>query len=162
MAYADFDFYENVYYGDSITDADFSRLAERATEYIDALTFERLVDGLPTDERAQTKVKKAVCAAAEVLYDIEIAEKVGRYAAGTASGAADGSAQGALSSRSAGSESESYASLSQQADGAKAWNAAYGAAGNPRSTARLVFQAVRKYLTGVTDDNGVLLLYSGL
>lgn len=162
MAYADFEFYTDSYYGDKITAPDFPRLAERATEYLDALTFERLVDGLPTDERAQTKVKKAVCAAAEMLYDIEIAEKVGRSAASTASAAADGTSYGTLSSRSAGSESESYASMSQQAEGAKAWNAAYGAAGNPRTTARMVFQAVRKYLTGVTDDNGVLLLYSGL
>ena len=144
MAYADFEFYTDSYYGDKITAPDFPRLAERATEYLDALTFERLVDGLPTDERAQTK------------------EKVGRSAASTASAAADGTSYGALSSRSAGSESESYASMSQQAEGAKAWNAAYGAAGNPRTTARMVFQAVRKYLTGVTDDNGVLLLYSGL
>ena len=106
MAYADFEFYTDSYYGDKITAPDFPRLAERATEYLDALTFERLVDGLPTDERAQTKVKKAVCAAAEMLYDIEIAEKVGRSAASTASAAADGTSYGALSSRSAGSESE--------------------------------------------------------
>ena len=162
MAYADYAFYEGTYYGAVIPEADFPRLAERATEYIDALTFERLVGGLPTDERAQEKVQKAVCAAAEVLYDIETAESAGRSVAAAASASADGSTHGALRSRSAGSESESYASLSQQADGAKSWNAAYGAAGNPRSTARLVFQAVRKYLTGVTDDNGVLLLYSGL
>ena len=51
------------------------RLAERASDFIDRLTFDRLADGLPSDDRQQKRIKKAVCAVAEMLYQIDVAEK---------------------------------------------------------------------------------------
>ena len=47
MAYADYEFYKDRYYGSMIPEADFPRLSERASDFIDTLTFDRLVDGLP-------------------------------------------------------------------------------------------------------------------
>ena len=164
MAYTDFTFYENTYHGNVIPADDFERMADRASDFLDVITFDRLVDGLPSDERAATKVQKAVCAVADKLYELELAEKQANAAAqaGGSSGTSGGATSGIISSRSAGSESISYASLSDTASGAKNWSAVYQAAGNPQETNKILESAARLYLTGVRDDKGVLLLYAGL
>ena len=73
MAYADYKFYTESF-GNVVPEADFPRLAERASDFVDTMTFDRLVDGLPTDERSQKRIKKAVCSLAELMYQIELAE----------------------------------------------------------------------------------------
>lgn len=164
MAYTDFEFYATIYHGNVVPEADFPRIADRASDFLDVITFDRLVDGLPSDERAATKVQKAVCAVAEKLYELELAEKQANAAAqaGGSSGASGGATPGIISSRSAGSESVSYASLSDTASGAKNWSAVYQAAGDETLTNNLLYSAARLYLTGVRDDNGVNLLYAGV
>lgn len=78
MAYADYEFYTTKYYGSAIPNSQsFDKQAERASDYLDRITFNRLVDGLPENEREQTKIKKAVCALADKLYGLELAEKTG-------------------------------------------------------------------------------------
>lgn len=47
MAYADYEFYTTSYFGDTVPESDFPRYAERASDRIDVLTFDRLADGLP-------------------------------------------------------------------------------------------------------------------
>mgnify|MGYP000515518884 FL=1 len=74
MAYADYKFYTESF-GNVVPEADFPRLAERASDFVDTMTFDRLVDGLPTNERAQKRIKKAVCSLAELMYQLELAEK---------------------------------------------------------------------------------------
>ena len=59
------------------------RYLEKASDRIDMITFDRLVDGLPDDERAQTKVKKAVCAVADCLYQIDEVKKASMATVGT-------------------------------------------------------------------------------
>ena len=164
MAYTDFTFYENTYHGNVVPADDFERIADRASDFLDVITFDRLVDGFPDDERAKTKVQKAVCAVSEKLYELELAEKQANAAAlaGASSGTSGGATSGVIASRSAGSESISYASLSDTASGAKNWSAVYQAAGNPQETNKIMESAARLYLTGVRDDKGVLLLYAGL
>lgn len=164
MAYTDFEFYATIYHGNVVPEADFPRIADRASDFLDTITFDRLVDGLPSDERAATKVQKAVCAVSDKLYELELAEKQANAAAqaGGSSGASGGVTSGIISSRSAGSESISYASLSDTASGAKNWSAVYQAAGDETLTNNLLYSAARLYLTGVKDDKGVLLLYAGL
>lgn len=167
MAYADFEFYATTYHGNVVPEADFPRIADRASDFLDVITFDRLADGLPSDERAATKVQKAVCAVSDKLYELELAEKQALSAAagGTSSGTAGGTGgvnAGVITSRSAGSESISYASLSEMANGAKTWSAIYQAAGDETLTNNLLYSAARLYLTGVRDDKGVLLLYAGL
>ena len=164
MAYTDFTFYENTYHGNVIPADDFERIADRASDFLDVITSDRLVDGLPSDERTATKVQKAVCAVSDKLYELELAEKQANAAAqaGGSSGASGGVTSGIISSRSAGSESISYASLSDTASGAKNWSAVYQAAGDETLTNNLLYSAARLYLTGVKDDKGVLLLYAGL
>ena len=163
MAYTDFEFYATTYHGNVVPEADFPRIADRASDFLDVITFDRLIDGLPDNDRAKTKVQKAVCAVAEKLYELELADKQALSAAGgTSSSGAGGATSGVITSRSAGSESISYASLSEMANGAKTWSAVYQAAGDEEATNNLLYSAARLYLTGVRDDKGVLLLYAGL
>lgn len=164
MAYTDFTFYENTYHGNVIPADDFERIADRASDFLDVITFDRLVDGLPDDERAKTKVQKAVCAVCDKLYQLELADKQANAAAmaGASSGTSGSATSGVISSRSAGSESISYASLSDTASGAKNWSAVYQAAGDEEATNKLLYGAAKLYLTGVRDNKGVLLLYAGL
>ena len=75
MAYADYDFYKTSYFGSVVPETDFPRLAERASDFVDTMTFDRLVDGLPENERSQKRIKKAVCSLTELMYQIELAEK---------------------------------------------------------------------------------------
>lgn len=164
MAYTTFTFYENTYHGNVVPAEDFDRIADRASDFLDVITFDRLIDGLPDDERAKTKVQKAVCAVSDKLYELELAEKQALSAAagGTSSSGPGGATSGVITSRSAGSESISYASPSEMANGAKTWSAVYQAAGDEEATNNLLYSAARLYLTGVKNDKGVLLLYAGL
>ena len=164
MAYTDFEFYATIYHGNVVLEADFPRIADRASDFLDVITFDRLIGGLPDNDRAKTKVQKAVCAVSDKLYELELAEKQANAAAqaGGSSGTSGGATSGIISSRSAGSESISYASLSDTASGAKNWSAVYQAAGDPQETNKILESAARLYLTGVRDDKGVLLLYAGL
>lgn len=67
--YADYDFYLNTYFGNAISEEDFPRLSERASDYIRAATkgLSDTVDGFQLDA-----VRKASCAVAESLLDEEI------------------------------------------------------------------------------------------
>ena len=164
MAYTDFEFYATTYHGNVVPEADFPRIADRASDFLDVITFDRLIDGLPDNDRAKTKVQKAVCAVAEKLYELELADKQALSAAagGTSSSGSGGATSGVITSRSAGSESISYASPSEMANGAKTWSAVYQGAGNPQETNKMLESTARLYLTGVKDNNGVNLLYAGV
>ena len=54
MAYTTFTFYEQTYHGNVIPSDEFDRIADRASDFLDTITFDRLADGLPSDERAAT------------------------------------------------------------------------------------------------------------
>lgn len=164
MAYADFEFYTTTYHGNVVPESDFDRIADRASDFLDVITFDRLADGLPADERAATKVQKAVCAICDKLYQLELADKQALSAAvgGASSGGSGGVTSGVITSRSAGSESISYASPSEMANGAKTWSAVYQAAGDEQATNKLLYDTAKVYLTGVRDNEGAPLLYAGL
>ena len=164
MAYADFEFYTTTYHGNVVPESDFDRIADLASDFLDVITFGRLIDGLPDDERGKTKVQKAVCAVCDKLYQLEQADKQALSAAagGTSSGVAGGATSGVLTFTSAGSESISYASPSEMANGAKTWSAVYQAAGDEQATNKLLYDTAKVYLTGVRDNEGAPLLYAGL
>lgn len=106
MAYADYKFYTESF-GNVVPETDFPRLAERASDFVDTMTFDRLVDGLPTNERSQKRIKKAVCSLAELMYQIELAEKNATNAAVSGTSTAigsGGSTTGIVTSVSSGSE----------------------------------------------------------
>ena len=164
MAYADYDFYTTSYFGSVVPETDFSRLAERASDFVDLMTSDRLVDGLPTNERSQKRIKKAVCSLAELMYQIELAEKNATNAA--MSGASTtigsgGSTTGIVTSVSSGSESISYATPQQIGASAKEWSAVYAAAGDVQKTNDLLLKTALPLLMGVRTDDGIPILYAG-
>ncbi len=165
MAYADYDFYTTSYFGSVVPETDFPRLAERASDFVDLMTFDRLVDGLPTNERSQKRIKKAVCSLAELMYQIELAEKNATNAA--ASGisttvGSGGSTTGIVTSASSGSESISYATPQQIGASAKEWSAVYAAAGDVQKTNDLLLKTALPLLMGVRTDDGIPILYAGV
>lgn len=164
MAYADYKFYTESF-GNVVPKTDFPLLAERASEFIDLMTSDRLVDGLPTDERSQKRIKKAVCSLAEKMYQIELAEKNATNAAvggmSTAIGSG-GSTTGIVTSVSSGSESISYATPQQIGASAKEWSAVYAAAGDVQKTNDLLLKTALPLLMGVRTDDGIPILYAGV
>jgi hypothetical protein len=165
MAYADYDFYKTSYFGSVVPETDFPKLAEKASDFIDAMTFDRLVDGLPTNERSQKRIKKAVCSLTELMYQIELAEKNATNAAVSGTSTAigsGGSTTGVVTSVSSGSESISYATPQQKASGAKEWSAVYAAAGDVQKTNDLLLKTALPLLMGVRTDDGIPILYAGV
>lgn len=164
MAYVDYDFYTTSYFGSVVPQSDFLRVAERASDFVDTMTFDRLVDGLPSDERSQKRIKKAVCALADKIYELELAEKNSVAAAGgsTTTVGNNGSTTGIITSVSSGSESISYATPQQIGASAKEWSAVYAAAGDMQKTNDLLLKTALPLLMGVRDDEGIPILYAGL
>ena len=164
MAYADYEFYTTSYFGSVVPETDFPRLAERASDFIDTMTFDRLVDGLPTNERSQKRIKKAVCSLAELMYQIELAEKNAANAAASGTSTtigSGGSTTGVVTSVSSGSESISYATPQQIGASAKEWSAVYVAAGDAQKTNDLLLKTALPLLMGVRTDDGIPILYAG-
>ena len=151
MAYADFEFYQNIFYGDILTEENANRWLERASDRLDTLTHGRLGFAYPTEEAHVVKVQKAVCAMAEALWQVET-----QRAALSAQKAQDGSFRGAVTSISSGKESVSYATGS-------AVGSAFAAAAASKAEETVLLQSVAaEYLANVPDANGVNLLYAGV
>ena len=158
MAYVDYQFYTEKYYGDTVPETDFPKYADRASDRIDMITFDRLVDGLPEDERSQTKIKKAVCALADAIYQIDQVKKASMETVGTVV-REDGTVTGkAVSSVSSGSESISYVTGTSGSN-----TDIYSQASTSKETENVLLrQIATEYLAGVTDKKGICLLYAGL
>lgn len=163
MAYADLEFYKTSYFGNVVPDSDFPRMSERASDYIDIITFDRLADGLPENERQQNRIKKAVCAVAEKYYQLSLADTQATAAASgsaTTTGATAGTT-GIITSKSSGSESISFASPSETGSAAKTWSAVYAAAGNEQEINKLLWSTAAPYLMGIRTEEGIPILYAG-
>lgn len=164
MAYADYKFYTESF-GNVVPETDFPRLAERASDFVDLMTSDRLANGLPTDERSQKRIKKAVCSLAEKMYQIELAERNATNAAVSGTSTAigsGGSTTGIVTSVSSGSESISYATPQQIGASAKEWSAVYAAAGDVQKTNDLLYETALPLLMGVRTDDGISVLYAGV
>ena len=163
MAYADYKFYTESF-GNVVPETDFPRLAERASDFVDLMTSDRLANGLPTNERSQKRIKKAVCSLAEKMYQIELAEKnaINQASASVADTNVGGKSTGVVTSVSSGSESISYATPQQKASGAKEWSAVYSAAGDVQKTNNLLYKTALPLLMGVRTDDGISVLNAGV
>ena len=68
MAYADFPYYRDFFKGTLISDENaFRTLAERSSEFIDTVTFDRLVDESLLN-RFKEKIQKCCCALSELFF----------------------------------------------------------------------------------------------
>ena len=151
MAYTDYSFYKDKYYGDALTEANAAKWLEMASDEIDRLTHGRLVYAPPACELFSTKVKKAVCAVADALFFIDEQRK-----ASSAQKAEDGSYRGAVASITSGRESVSYSAVGASASSYAA------AAASEAEREKLIGNTACRYLANIPDANGVNLLYAGV
>lgn len=158
MAYTDYAFYTNEYYGDVVSETDFPKYADRASDRVDEITFDRLADGLSSDSRANKKVQKAVCSVAEALYQIDSVKNALLNNLGTVE-TEDGKVTGkTVSSVTAGSESITYSTGMSDAS-----KTVYAQAAMDKKVENiLIRQSAGQYLYGVKDDKGEYLLYAGI
>ena len=148
--YADYNFYKNTFFGDTLTEENASKWLSLASDEIDALTFGRLGFAFPINESHAEKARKAVCAIAESLFNIDLQRK-----AAAACQSSDGSYRGAIASVSSGRESISYSTNSTAASVYAA------AAADAEAQFKLLSGIAVKYLANIPDANGVNLLYAG-
>ena len=157
MAYTDYEFYKSKFYGDTVPESDFLKYAERASDRIDQYTFNRLVDGLPENERAKTKVQKAVCAVADEMYKIDQVRNALMDNIGTIKREDGTVVNKTVSSISSGNESISYVT----GNNAFANNKYVELASDPKKENEHYLTKAVEFLFNVTDDNGIHLLYAG-
>lgn len=152
--YVEYEFYTSLYGADAIKEAEFNRLSWEACKKVDYHTTG--VDGLkklkhffPVYEEDAEAVKRCVCKLIDTMQKMQIAENASGYVTRE-----DGTIQGKLvSSVSAGNESISY-SVGK--------NAINIAASDSAAREKLYMDIITEYLSGVTDSNGVNLLYMGV
>ena len=150
MAYADYTFYTESYYGDVLTEQNANKWLDRASDYVDSITFHRTENTFPEEEAHVVKVKKAVCAIAEALSLIDAQAK-----AMQATVDANGTYKGAVASMSSGRESISYVQNGN--------NSVYGrAAVDMNERDRLLYGIATQYLADIPDSEGINLLYAGV
>lgn len=150
MAYADVDFYSKVVQSAVIPESELPKYLEAASDELDSITFNRLMNGFPTIEAHALKVKKAVCAIADALYLIDRHNQ-----AVMPQKAEDGRYRGNISSISSGQETISYAAMNAAAS-------VYGAAATNCATKNaLLSDIAAKYVANIPDALGVNLLYGG-
>ena len=151
MAYADTTFYVNTYCGEYTAGDGIGKWLERASDVLDNITCGRLMTAFPQVEAHAAKVKKAACAIADALYQVDIHRR-----AAAPQTAANGSVCGAVSSVTSGKESISYASVNSG-------NSVYSkAASSAEETLALLYRIAAEYLSDIPDANGVNLLYRGI
>lgn len=145
MAYADYEFYKNEYFGDTIAESDFPKWADRASRQIDVFTFRRLLSAYPEDEYTDKQIKLCMCDLAEKMMETD------KYLKASALNE-EGHAT-AVKSVSAGSESITYAT------GETVYASVIK---DERSRTAFYRVTLTEYLNGLTDANGICLLYAGV
>ena len=160
MAYIDYEYYKSIYGVEKLKEIDFNRSAWKAERELDKATtgvdgVRKLQVAFPTSDYDAEAVKRCVCALVEFLNQIETAERnansVGQYVE-----TSDGSLKGkVISSHTAGNETISYA-VGKSAD-----TAISNAIKDLQSKDMAVYQFITSRLSGVSDANGVNLLFGG-
>lgn len=69
MGYTTYDFYQNKYYGDSIEESLFPKWESRASDKLNQLTYGHINED--TLKEFDERIKKATCALADLLYQID-------------------------------------------------------------------------------------------
>lgn len=144
MGYATYKFYKEKYFGNSIDESEFDKWNERASSKVDSLTSRRLLTAYPNDDYSDKQIKLCVCALAEKMMEID------KYMTASAI-QADGTSK-IVQSKSAGSESISYATVE---------TVYANAIKDQRSMNGMYYATAAEYLEDITDENGTCLLYRG-
>lgn len=145
MAYADYEFYKNEYYGNTIAESDFPKWADRASRQIDVFTFRRLLSAYPEDKYTDKQIKLCMCELAEKMMETD------KYLKASALNEEGHAAT--VKSVSAGSESITYTT------GETVYASVIK---DERSRTAFYRVTLTEYLNGLTDANGICLLYVGV
>ena len=143
---------------DPVEEKVFNRIAYDACRYIDEYTtgidgVKKLKEAFPVDEDAVEAVSRCAAAVANFLIQIDAAER-SAFAARGYSETANGYQGKVVSSVSAGNESISFSSGDMK-------TAVDAALSDQTERNKTVYNIVHNYLSGVSDANGVNLLYLG-
>ena len=152
MAYITYNQYTQ--YGGALTQAEFDRFSYDAQRYVDLQTtgidnVKKLKVAFPTDTDDAEAVYHCLVRIIDILDEIDKANA----AMGLVTDS-NGITHGVVSSVSSGSESISYGGSGLVGMTQKA------AASNAEKNT-LIYSEIRRYLSGITDANGVNLLYMG-
>lgn len=159
--YVDYEFYKKLYGPSAVSEAEFNRFSWDASKKIEHYTtgvdgINKLKVAFPTDEEGQESVKRCVCALIDLMSNINQAEQSLRNASGFIQNQ-DGTVQGkVVASKSAGNESISYSSKTSSI------TLVEQAVSDGKVREQLFGDTIREDLSGVTDANGVNLLYMGV
>lgn len=145
---------------DVMDEKQFNRLAFEACRVADYHTtgvdnVKKLKTAFPTDEDDTQAVKRCICKLVNIMAQIEAAEKAVNQGKGYTE-TENGLRGKVITSVSAGNESISYS-----AGGGNTATMIDKALADKAVQKRLFSDTVREYLSGVTDANGVNLLYMG-
>lgn len=151
MAYADFEFYKGTYYGDLLGSDGASKWLDMASDLVDTMTSGRLVTAFPVEKQNAARVRKAVCAIADALFQVDVHRQ-----ATIPQAAQDGSYHGSIASVTSGKESISYSAVG-------AADSIYKeAASSQEKLYALTHRIATQYLADIPDAKGVNLLYRGV
>lgn len=158
MEYIRRDYYTGLY--GEISETDFNRLSWDACRLIDRYTtgidnVKKLKIAFPTDADDSEIVKRCACEVVNLLYRIQQAEN--SAAAGKGYESTEQGMRGkVISSITAGNESVTYS-----VGGNSSETAIDTAVKDASARENYIANTIRGYLSGVTDANGVNLLYMG-
>ena len=152
-----YDDYVSIYGADRMPMEEFNRISIRAARIMDIYTtgadgFHKLLDAFPTNEHDAMIVKACACQICDMLYQMGLSER-NSIASKQLTQTENGLKGGVISSVSAGNESISYSTSGE--------TVMDKAAGDLSLRRRAMQDIIREYLSGVTDANGVNLLYMG-
>lgn len=159
MAYIDYEYFTSLY--PEIPEADFNRLSWEVSRKMDVLTtgidnVKKLKVAFPTDEDDAEAVKRCACELLHIFQQLEKAEKTARSASGYTE-TEDGLKGKVISSQTAGTTSISYA-VGKSAT-AETW--LDKALSDSAELDKKISGTIREYLSGISDANGVNLLFMG-
>lgn len=162
MGYVDYAYYSVLYGENALSEADFNRLSWEAERKLDLNTtgidgVKKLKVAFPTDEDDAEAVKRCICKLIEIEGNIEAATKRVTDAQGYIL-RDDGNLQGkVVTSVSAGNESVSFSAK----DGSANATLIDKAMSDKTMQEQLYRDTITEYLSGITDANGISLLYMG-
>lgn len=159
MAYVEYEYYQTLYGDDAVDKSKFLLLSYDADRKLDRVTagadgIEKLKFAYPTDEDDIEAIKRCVCKLIEIMNSINESEKR-INASHEMITRPDGTIQGkVVSSVSAGSESRTFSTGTNASLIDKVLS-------DKTAQERLYRDIVYDYLSGISDANGVNLLYMG-
>lgn len=157
MAYIRIDFYKNTF--GEISETDFNRLSWEACRLLDSHTtgydgVKKLKVAFPTDEDSAEAVKMCAGKVVSILHQIQQAEAAAALANGYTE-TAQGLQRKIISRIEAGNEAISYSETKNTSTAIDA------AVSDKEARDKLISDTIREYLSGVSDANGVNLLFMG-